>query len=204
MLHNKKTDYLSENASLYIKELFKEKLPAWAVYHNLSHTIDTVNACEEIGNRSGLSKEELNLLNIAAWFHDAGYIYQAEEHEEKSADLASEFLRSKNCEDNKIIKVIECIKATKVAISAKNLPEFVICDADLISLGSADYFKKNELLKLETALREKRKIDDLAWLERSLKFLSSHKYYTDYARENYGPQLTENIKILKRKIIEYR
>jgi len=203
MLQNAKTNELAENVSLYIKELFKEKLPAWAVYHNLSHTIDTVNACEEIGKRTGLPREEMDLLSIAAWFHDAGYIYQAEEHEEKSIKIALDFLRSNNCVDNKIIKVVDCIKATKLLVSAKNLLGFVICDADLISLGSADYFEKNELLKLETALREKRKIDDLAWLERSLKFLSSHNYYTDYAQKKYSPQLNENIQILKKMISEY-
>lgn len=200
MLERNKPTNLSEKASSYIKELFNEKLPTWAVYHNLSHTIDTVNASEEIGKLSGLSGEELELLNIAAWFHDAGYLYQAEEHEEKSVQIALGFLRSNNCDENVIQKVTECIRATKLVISAKNLLEFVICDADLISLGCVDYFEKNELLKLETALREKRKIDDLAWLERSLKFLSSHKYYTDYVQKNYGPRLNENIKILKRKI----
>ncbi len=203
MLQSNMTDNLSEKASLHIKELFEEKLPEWAVYHNLSHTIDTVNACEEIGKHSGLSTEELDLLNISAWFHDAGYLYQADEHEEKSAEIALDFLRSNNCAENRIKEVIECIKVTKLVVSAKNLMGFVICDADLISLGSADYFEKNNLLKLETELREKRKVDDLAWLERSLSFLSSHTYYTDYAKKNYGPQLNENLKILKKRISEY-
>lgn len=203
MLQSNNTNNLSEKASSYIKKLFNEKLPAWAVYHNLSHTIDTVNACENIGKQARLSGEELELLNIAAWFHDVGYLYQTEEHEEKSAEIALNFLRSNNCDKKIIKKVIECIKATNLTISAKNLLGFVICDADLISLGSIDYFEKNDLLKLETELREQRKIGDLAWLERSLSFLSSHTYYTDYAKKNYGPQLNENIKILKGKICEY-
>ncbi len=188
---------LKESVSKYVTDLFKEKLPDWAVYHDLWHTIETVEGCEEIGRASFLSEEDLEILYIAAWFHDTGYIYRADGHEEKSSKIASEFLNSKKYPKEKIDKVIRCILATKVSNHPNNLIEGIICDADLISLGTTDYIEKNNLLKKEMETRENKKISEFEWLKRSLIFLSSHKFYTKYARHNYDNQLKINIQNLK-------
>lgn len=202
-MYQKKSDKnLRENISKYVTEFFKENLPAWAVYHDLSHTLDTVKACKDIGRGSGLSEEDLEILYIAAWFHDTGYVYQADGHEEKSSNIASEFLNSKKYPKEKINKVIGCIMATKISSHPNNLVDSIICDADLISLGRADYFEKNNLLKSEIEQRENKAISELRWLKRSLNFLLSHKYYSEYARKNYGEQLNANIQTLKAKIAE--
>jgi predicted metal-dependent HD superfamily phosphohydrolase len=192
-----------ENTSMFVKDLFKQKLPDWAVYHDLSHTIETVNSCEEIGRKSGLKEENLELLKIAAWFHDTGYLNKVEGHEEKSSEIALNFLTARNFPNNKITKVINCIMATKISTQPSDLIESVICDSDLISLGSPDYLKKNDLLKTEIELREKKRINDLAWLKRSLNFLSIHRYQTEYAQNKFGPRLEENIKILQKMIDKY-
>jgi len=202
MNQKKDNDNLKKNISKYVTVLFKENLPGWAVYHDLSHTLETVNACEEIGKGSGLSDEDLEILYVAAWFHDTGYIFKADGHEEESSKMALEFLKKRKYPKEKIEMVIECIIATMISNKPKNLVESVICDADLISLGKPDYFKKNDQLKIEMERRENRKIIESDWLKRSLDFLSSHKYYTEYSRQSYGNQLNVNIQNLKEKISE--
>lgn len=198
----KETSFLKNTVS-YVTQLFKEKLPSWAVYHNLSHTIETVNGCTEIGKGSGLPENDLEILCIAAWFHDTGYIFKIEEHEEKSSEIALKYLKENDYPIEKINKILECIMATKTSILPKNLLEFIICDSDLITLGKPDYFKRNELLKLEIELRENKSINEYAWLKRSLNFLSSHNFYTDYARLNYSQQLEKNLLMLRNKIKEH-
>jgi len=194
---------LIENISEYVTKLFKEKLPDWAIYHDLWHTIETVEGCEEIGKASGLLREDLEILNIAAWFHDTGYIFRANGHEEKSAEIAYEFLTERNYQEDKIDKAVACIMATKISNQPKNILEFVICDADLISLAKPDYLEKNNLLKSETELRENKKLGELDWLKRSLNFLSTHQYYTEYAQKNYDHQLKANIRNLEMLINEH-
>ena len=195
-------DNLIEDISKHVTTLFKENLPDWAVYHNLSHTLDTVSACEEIGKGSGLLEGDLEILYISAWFHDTGYLFQANEHEAISSKLTLEFLNSRNYAKEKIEKVIACTMVTKISIKPKSLLECVICDADLISLGRSDYFEKNNLLKIEIEKRENRKISELEWLKRSLNFLSSHKYFTEYTRQNYNDRLYANIRNPTEKIAE--
>ena len=87
--------------------------------------------------------------------------------------------------------------ATKISNQPKNILESVICDADLISLAKPDYLEKNNLLKSETELRENKKLGELDWLKRSLNFLSTHQYYTEYAQKNYDHQLKANIQNLE-------
>ena len=204
-MHQKETrNNLIVSISEFVTELFKERLPDWAIYHNLWHTIETVKGCEEIGIGSGLLKEDLEILNVAAWFHDTGYIFQANGHEEKSAEIAYKFLKEKNYQENKINEIIACIVATKISNQPNNLLESVICDADLISLAKPDYLEKNNLLKSETELRENIKLSELEWLKRSLNFLSTHQYYTDHAQKNYDHQLKANIRNLEMLINKHR
>ncbi|MEE9450980.1 MAG: HD domain-containing protein [Ignavibacteriaceae bacterium] len=187
-------------SSKFVSQFFEKKLPEWAVYHNLKHTIETVNGCLEIGKGSNLKEDNLEIVCIAAWFHDIGYIFKSEGHEEKSAEIALKFLKENNYQSNKIAEVIESIIATKVSNIPNNLMGFIICDSDLISLGRTDYFEKNDLLKLEIEMRDKKKISEIAWLRRSIHFLSSHCYYTEYAKLNFNPQLRENLLTLQKQI----
>lgn len=195
--------FIKGDVSNYVTEIFNKSLPSWAVYHNLAHTIETVQACEEIGNGSGLSENDMEALYISAWFHDVGYIYQADGHEEISSKIALEFLNERNYQKEIVDKVVKCIIATKVSNHPNNLVESVICDADLISLGTTDYLKKNNLLKTEMELREKKKITEGVWIRRSLNFLLSHRFYTDYVNKKYNNQLKINIQKLEKLMGQY-
>jgi predicted metal-dependent HD superfamily phosphohydrolase len=190
-----------DKSSKFVSKIFEEKLPEWAVFHNLQHTIETVNGCLEIGKGSNLTEDDLEIVCIAAWFHDIGYIFNADGHEEKSVEICEKFLKSNDYPSNKISTVTDCILATKIINHPENLLEFIICDSDLISLGRTDYFEKNDLLKLEIEMRSGKKINDEQWLRRSAKFLSSHNYYTEYAKLNFNLQLRENFLTLQKQIL---
>jgi predicted metal-dependent HD superfamily phosphohydrolase len=203
MSQENKKKSIVEKTENFVTELFKENLPAWAVYHDLAHTIETVDTAIEIGRGSGLKGEDLEILTIAAWLHDSGYVYTVDGHEEKSSEIAMNFLKEHEYSAGKINTVINCIMATKINSSPQSFLESIICDADLVSLGKADYFEKNDLLKLEIEKRENKKIDELTWLKRSIRFLSSHNYFTQYAKQHYGLQLNKNLVELTQKIDNY-
>ncbi len=197
------TETILESSSKYVTRLFKDQQPVWAVYHDLLHTIETFNGCLEIGGGSGLSKDELEIVTVSAWFHDTGYLFTVEGHEERSSVIALDFLQRNEYPSEKINEVINCILSTKISVTPQNLLESVICDSDLISLGQPEYFEKNDLLRLEMELRQNIKISELSWLERSLVFLESHSFHTDYARKNFNLQLESNLSNLRKKIELY-
>ena len=57
-----------EKSSIYVSQFFKKKLPEWAVYHNLQHTIETVNGCLEIGKGSNLKEDDLEIVVVITAF----------------------------------------------------------------------------------------------------------------------------------------
>jgi hypothetical protein len=73
--------------------------------------------------------------------------------------------------------------------------EKILCDADLYHLGTEEFKKTNEKVKQETELRTNSKIDN--WTENSIKFLKTHKYFTDYCRQRLTSGKEENIRYLK-------
>lgn len=183
----------------YVYYLFKEKAPSENVYHDSSHTTDVVEAAKEIGKASKLSEDEMEIITIAAWFHDVGYIEGADNHEEKSAEYAKNFLAENDYPRERIEKTADCIMATKVPQKPKNMMEKVICDADLQHLGTKDFFDKSELFRMEAEQNEDELIHDFEWYKKTIDFLTNHNYFTDYAIEKYDEQKQENLVKLQKK-----
>ena len=194
---NKSIILKSEN---FVTNLLDLNLPDWAVYHNLAHTVETVEGCKKIALGMDVSNVEFEILIIASWFHDTGYIKSPDRHEEISCEFAEKFLSKHQYPSQKILKIVNCIMATKITNKPQNKLEEIISDADLISLGQKNYYEFNNLLKLEIEKRENRKIDTIVWLKRSLRFLQSHKFYTKFAQETLRAGLDKNIDIVKSEI----
>jgi len=142
-------------------------------------------------------KTEIELLTIAAWFHDTGYAIKADGHEEISCEIAEKFLTKIDYPKDKTQDILTCIIATKTTRQPVTKLGFIIRDADLISIGRTDYFISNDLLKREIELRDNVRISDKSWLSRSIEFLASHEYFTRYARLKYGPQVVKNLESLR-------
>jgi len=188
------------NASQYVNDLLREKLPSWAVYHNFNHTAEIVEAVKEIGESSKLSKTEMEIALLAAWFHDTGYIEGADGHEARSAEIASAFLGEHGYPPDRIERVAGCIKATMVPQNPKNLLEEVLCDADMVHLGKKKFFEKGDLMRLEFERRMDKSFSDLEWLNSNMEFLARHQYHTKYAREAFSKRSEKNMVRLQERV----
>jgi hypothetical protein len=176
------------------------KLPVNMVYHNLNHTREVVNAAEKIGQYANLSEEEMEILMLAAWFHDAGFRYNYDLHEEKSAELAEKFLKEHNYPSDKTEKVISSIMSTKIDQTPISLIEKVLNDADFIHLSKKSYFDRLLLLKSELERIKNQKIEDAEWYEQNLQFLRTHRYHTEYGKTVLGPKVEKNVLVQTKMI----
>ena len=180
-------------AEEFVSSLFREKLSPKLIYHNFGHTADTVTIARKIGKKSDLNDEDMEILTLAAWFHDTGYTEAYKGHEVVSIRIAESFLRENGYPEEKIERVTGCIVATKMPQSPKNLTEQVLCDADLVHLGSEDFFEYSDLLKDEWEKMGIFKSDEPVWHNTSVELLSSHKFFTNYAKRKFEPQKTINL-----------
>ncbi|MBI5471245.1 MAG: hypothetical protein HY961_02760 [Ignavibacteriae bacterium] len=188
----------------YATALLTEKLPNWAVYHNLVHTQQTVDAAREIGEAANLGKSDLESVLIAAWFHDVGYTEGADNHEERSGELATQFLRSRNHPQSRIDQIVGCIRATKVPQSPKTLLEQVVCDADTVHLGKKRFFERSSLLRMELELKSGEVASDLEWLKKNVAFAAGNSFHTEYARTRFADRRQKNLMSLQELLREER
>ena len=184
-----------EYVANFIADHFTENI----CYHNIDHTLEVVEAVEFIGRKCQISNSELEVVIVAAWFHDTGYYLGCENHEEASAQIARDFLNSQGKDKEFIDMVVKCILSTKVPQTPDTLLEKIICDADLYHLASEKFFEKSELLWREHSYTDENMTPE-NWLNQSKKFIEEHRYHTKFGKEKLFPQLKINLKRLNTKI----
>ncbi|KAF0140731.1 MAG: hypothetical protein A2499_18700 [Stygiobacter sp. RIFOXYC12_FULL_38_8] len=187
-------------AEEYSSKMLLERSPKHNTYHSLEHTREVVQSVIEIAHGELALPEELEIITIAAWFHDLGYVEKTTGHEEISAMFASNFLTNENYISSKIEKVVGCILATKVPQHPKNKLEKIMCDADLSHLGRRSFIERNNLFRTEFEHYFKRKLTESEWLIKSIEFVSQHNFFTDYAQRTFSDIQNENLALLQQQL----
>lgn len=177
----------------YAKNLLKDKLSSAYTYHNLDHTIQVVDKIKILAKEENISPEDTENLLLAGWFHDLGYVDDADNHEEESRKIASDFLKQHRFPEERIAKIGELILATDKFYKPKNHLEEVIKDADLYHLASDDYFRICENLRQEIKEVHHQKFSKLKWAELNITFFAKHQFYTKFAKENWQPEKEKNV-----------
>ena len=191
---------LVRKARAYVEALIREKKPEWVKYHDFHHAKSVVEACRVIGAASNLGEEDLEVVILAAWFHDVGYVGGIDRHEERSVDMGIAFLQESGYPKEKIAQLAGCVLATQIPQKPKNLLEQVLCDADIAHLASEDFLELSELVRLEIEHRMRIKLTEEEWLTMNIDFVAGHRYFTDYAKTMFEGQRRRNLAILKEKL----
>ena len=189
-------------ASGYVTNLLQNNLPEGCVYHNIDHTLNVVESAKLIGEHNGLSKEDMDILLLAAWFHDTGMVSVYIGHEEKSIEIFKNYIIKEQFPVEKIEKVAQLIKATKVPQNPINLLEKIICDADISHIGQKGFQSRAKLLRQEWEIVLDKKFTDIEWLNSNIEFLTNHKFNTEYAQVIFEEQRLVNLEKLKKKLIK--
>ena len=182
-----------------VSNLLNSKLDRKFVYHNLAHTQRVVKNIKELIKNIGVTDVDAENLEIAAWFHDVGFIRQAENHEEESVKIASEFLSKHKFDDERIGTISNLISATKMEHQPIGDLEKIISDADCAHLASKSFFDYTTLLRKEWELTGLKKVSDLEWIKTNIEFFTEkHRFKTDYALKNWTKSKDKNLsKLLK-------
>jgi len=190
-----------QKAKDYVEILFKDKLSSVYFYHNFIHTTYTVNKAEEILRHTQVSEEDQEKVLLALWFHDTGYIECAQNHEEKGVEIMKSFLKKENYPDEYIQDITKLILATKITYEPQNLLEQIVKDSDCSHFASHDYNDISDALRKEWELTNVRCFSNDEWNAGNLEMLKNkHKFYTDYAKQNWQPLKEKNIKKIEKKL----
>jgi predicted metal-dependent HD superfamily phosphohydrolase len=167
-------------------------------FHNLTHTKEVVNAVNEIGIHSALTKEEMEAAITAAWLHDIGYLHGPLNHEESSIKIAGDLFRRLSTPVGQVNLITNAILATRIPQNPKSLVDRVLCDADLYHLSEKNYDSKGTLLRREWAAIKNKEVTDEQWRKHNAEFMENHRYHTTYGQTVLEEGKRKNIKRLKK------
>lgn len=178
-------------------------VPKDYAFHDLQHTISVVEAVQKIGAETNLEEEAMEILQIAAWFHDMGYDQGKEGHEERGCEYVANFLTPLNYSIEKLKKIQNCIRATHLNYIPETELEKIICDADLSHLGRRNYWDRCGKIRQELATTRDTIMTDEEWVSFELGFMQAHFFNTPVAQKLYGERKNKHIQKLERRQKKY-
>ena len=153
------------------------------VYHSAWHTEHDVmpSALRLAQLTDHVGEEEVRLLEVAAAFHDLGFVEQAQDHELIGVRIVAQTLPDLAFSSRQIECIMGMILATRLPQSPRTLLERILADADLDVLGREDFFPRNAAL-LQESIHLGRPFTQEEWNRQQLNFLRQHTYFTAAAR----------------------
>jgi uncharacterized protein len=169
-------------------------------YHNLGHTqADVIPGVARLTGLSALAADEAQLLEVAAAYHDIGFIHVRVEHERVSVRIAAETLPAYGFSPRQIERIAGMIRATRLPQSPHDPLEEILADADLDVLGREDFFERNEQLRLELNTVSP-PVNQRDWWSAQIRFLQGHAYFTPAARALRQAAKVRNMLILQQRL----
>lgn len=181
-----------------ILDRLMNELPEQLHYHTIDHTLDVYESVSNIAKLEGVNPLEYKLLQVAAIYHDVGYLIEKHNHEEHSCEIARVNLPNFNYSAEEINSICALIMATKMPYNPKSHLEEILCDADLDYLGRNDFFILSkrfykEMIAFGTITNWEE------WIHIQEEFLKQHRYYTKTAISLRQLKKEENLKIIQSK-----
>ncbi|MEM9052598.1 MAG: Pycsar system effector family protein [Bacteroidota bacterium] len=189
-------------AEEFATQKLKNELPEYAKYHDLGHTQIVAREVADLAAKEGVDANTQNLLKVAAWFHDLGYLNKTDGHEELSAEMAEEFLSNKGVSEDERQIVRKIILATEMEYQPQDLLEELIRDADLAHLGLDEGEERSELLRQEKGILLNAPIKRSQWIKMNVDFFETYHYYTKSANEKYGAKKQAYLESLKTELVK--
>ncbi|WP_204344015.1 Pycsar system effector family protein [Psychroserpens algicola] len=178
----------------FVFDLLKKELDPIFLYHNFKHTERVLKSTREIIENTDVTKDEAQILEIAALLHDTGYTQGAENHEEKGVKIATDFLTKHDADQTLIDAVNTCIMETKFKEVPNTKLGKIIRDADASHFGKKYFEEASEFLRKELELRGVATYSPTEWRNENIKVLAKkHQYYTDYALKNWQSRKDKNL-----------
>jgi len=195
-------DDVIELVRAFALELLSGKLPEDICFHNVAHTQEVVKAAIEIAGECNFTPKQLEIVTLAAWFHDCGYTTTYINHEDISKTIAADFLKRCNYPKENIDRVLSCIEATRFPQNAKSIEEEVLADADLYHFTKPNYLGYEQRLRAEFIIYLGKTYTDMEWAEINYTLLKRHEYYTAYGKNILQRFKEVNIERLKTTLIK--
>ncbi|MDO4873664.1 MAG: HD domain-containing protein [Candidatus Gracilibacteria bacterium] len=190
------TTSLVAKALEYVTPLISEKCKNHH-FHNIHHTLSVFDRATYLAMNEDISQEDTEDLQIAALFHDTGFIKQYAKNEYVGSQIARKWLQENHYPENRIQKIERIIMATVLFSKPKNILEEIIQDSDLDNIGTKGAFKNSELLYHEIREIGSVVVTDCAFWQFTYRLYTTFRFNTKTARAERSHQKELNQQLIE-------
>lgn len=179
----------------YIKRLLANQLNNNFLFHSQGYTNKLVAKTNLILEENKSLDIDTNIVVVAAWFLNAGYVVNYDNHIKESIQLATDFLSEEKEVVNQDIKAVtDLIKKAWEDKEPNSEEEAILKDVRTWFYASDDFEEMLQLLRLELVNFDKPVPNLETWrLNYVEKLRVQHMFYTNYAKENWQEQKESNL-----------
>lgn len=186
-----------------LMDRFKKDLPVYLTYHNAAHTRYVLDKATLIAKEEKVEGNQLNLVQIAALYHDSGFLKGLVDHENVGCEIIKAELPAYDFSELEIQQICGMIIATKIPQRPQNLFEKIVADADLEYLGT-DLFDLGSQRLFDELRYFNSELTRMEWLKIQIRFLESHQYHTDFCQRFRQPKKLEHLAKLRDELLAAR
>ncbi len=184
----------------FIMPKLEQDLSPALVYHDAAHTQSVLKTTIFLANEEQLDEESKELLKSAALLHDTGFLFNHQDHEASSCNMAKKHLPKLGYAKEQIQRICNLILSTKIPHTILDPLGGYLCDADLYYLGGNEYEQVSQNL-YEEMLSLGKAMSETDWLDIQIDFLKQHKYFTQTAITNQEQGKQANLaKLVAKKL----
>lgn len=171
----------------HIEENIFPHLSSGLYYHGPHHTLDVYESAMRIADFYQIEEQDRKKIGAAAYLHDVGYLIQYSENEPYGCQKAREILPDFGFTKQQTEDVCTLIMATRIPQAPVCFLCEILCDADLDYLGRDDFYEVSENLFREF-LHQGIVSSHEDWDQLQIKFLSQHRFFTDFSLKFREPK----------------
>ena len=198
-LNKKITQLCSLPAVSEALSLLRTKLPSHLHYHAYSHTEDVLGEVVKLALLDSLAERDVELLAVAAAWHDVGFIYSNSSNEPLAARQMRDTVGPLALYSDAELTTIEQMILDTALIPdgetfkqhASNPLSRYLLDADLANFGRDDFFEKSELQRLESNELEQ------TFRHKTLSLVRNHRWLTKAAHTLWQVKKEQNLQALE-------
>ncbi|MBI5916105.1 MAG: hypothetical protein HY842_12080, partial [Bacteroidetes bacterium] len=191
-------------AQQFVLNLFNQKNDSRLIFRTYRQTMEIARTVNSLAEANGFAEAEWETAALAAWFSNAGYLFDYQNPEPKSMELAERFFAAHQFSPEKKTAIIGTLRSLFADQPQRTTEAQLLSDAvNSVHFGS-QFFENSPLMRLEQELLLNRHFAKEEWEQFQMQQLLNVRFYTSQAKISCEPIVAGHLVALKERLDKRR
>ncbi len=191
---------ISALAQQYVLNLFNQKIDPRLLFHSYRQTMEIAKAVNTFAEANGSTSGDWETAGLAAWFINAGFLFDYQDPAPKSLELATKFFDAHQFSPGKKRAILAVLKATILWETPKSTVGQLLSDAVRSVYFGESFFENSPLLRIERELLLNLHYSKEEWEQYQTQQLLNARFYTAHGKITCEPVTAAHFVALKDRL----